>query len=207
MSRRPDPLPWTDLVNSTSALLVLHRLVQHSDSTYDFPGALVELEHCLVRVVPTFLGLEVCLELQPHGVWLTTLDDLDRSRAVASLGWCPDGAPAARLTLYASRRGAFVDLAADITWSARQASAGTSSLRRAEVELDRALPPQSQNRDASRLEDLALVNRAEGVLIDQGVHPDDAPAELARRAATAGVKPVVHAAHIVGGAGKVPIGL
>jgi hypothetical protein len=47
------------------------------------------------------------------------------------------------------------------------------------------------------LDDVSTINRAIGILIDQGHHPDKAHATLHRHAVTAGVEPHIYAARLL----------
>ena len=46
-----------------------------------------------------------------------------------------------------------------------------------------------------------MIDRAVGVMLDQGHHPDDAPATLRRQAVAAGVEPHIYAARLLRRAG------
>ena len=101
-----------------------------------------------------------------------------------------------QVVFYASTPGAFVDLAADLTYAFAQpprtpgrdgGSSGTA--------LDPAgrgpASPDGDTFSLSGVAELSTIDRAVGVLIDQGHHPDDAHATLRRDAARAGLEPHV----------------
>lgn len=93
-----------------------------------------------------------------------------------------------RVTFYASRPRAFVDLAADL------AHAQGLPLDRLELAERR---PASTTAGVRGLERVSVIHRAAGVLITQGVHPDDAQARLAAGAADAALPLVEHARAVV----------
>lgn len=194
-SRRSDPLLWTDVVNpSSEALAALRRLGRDSGTDENLLADLVGLHRSLTEVVPSFLGLQLRVDLGADPVVLTTLTAGDTSAVVTSLRWPqPDGQGSrASLVIYAGRRGALVDLAADIAWTA---PAGVTT----EVELDGHLPDGRLTPGLVGLDQLALVSRAEGFLIEDGVDPRRALAELTRQATAAGTDLLSHARAVVGG--------
>jgi hypothetical protein len=93
------------------------------------------------------------------------------------------------VVLYAARPGAFVDLAADLSWlTGRQLS---------DFLLDQHLgPPAEADRHGGVL-GASLLNQAIGVLIGRGYSPEQAELEIDARAAAAGHLPVDAAALIL----------
>ena len=101
-----------------------------------------------------------------------------------------------RVTLYAATAGAFVDLAADLSYALhlpactdRSANAGSpdsDDQRHGRVGTDRRiildadLLPSPLASGVSGLSELSTINRAIGVLIGHGQHPDDAADSLRR---------------------------
>lgn len=130
-----------------------------------------------------------------------------------------------RVVFYAATSGAFVDLAADFRHalntpvSPTRTSApdspvgdgqdgrdhtdgdGQHGARHHETEplivLDADLPPPTTRSGLAGLEERSMIDRAIGVLIDQGHHPDDAQTTLRRHAAAADVEPHVYAARLL----------
>ena len=89
-----------------------------------------------------------------------------------------DGTGDGSLILYAGRAGAFVDLAADLSWLTGH------ELGRFTLDQHLHLPP---NDGAGRgLREASAINQAIGVLIGRGFTPEEAARELAARAAAAG---------------------
>jgi hypothetical protein len=64
------------------------------------------------------------------------------------------------------------------------------------IVLDADLPPATLVSRLIGLDDVSTINRAIGMLIDQGHHPDEAHATLHRHAVTAGVEPHIYAARL-----------
>jgi hypothetical protein len=121
-----------------------------------------------------------------------------------------------RVVFYAAGPGAFVDLAADLG-HALHAPIIFDGLRPRPTEspegdgqhgdghrnghesivLDADLPPATLVSRLTGLDDVSTINRAVGMLIDQGHHPDEAHATLRRHAVTAGVEPHIYAARLL----------
>ena len=143
----------------------------------------------------------------------------------AALGPAFDGESS--VVFYAATPGAFVDLAADFgyaldtpvvtTGTPAGPADSTDSARRhspdqrdgdrlygpacrdgdALIVLDADLPPPTAIPGLNGLDELTMINRAVGILIDQGHHPNQAHAALLGHAATAGVDPHVYAARLL----------
>jgi hypothetical protein len=139
--------------------------------------------------VESFLGLSVAITADRIRFDLTLLDDgtqpvhiqtsllvpLSTAAVVAS------ATPASvALILYAATPGAFIDLAADLSWITGRALA--------EFRLDehRALP--SNYVAPTSLAAMSSINQALGVLIGRGATPEQAERDLHTRAATAGIE-------------------
>jgi hypothetical protein len=130
------------------------------------------------------------------------------------------------VVFYAAAPGAFVDLAADFGYAldvavtaGRPAGSTASadgagrlgpdqhhgewphgSVRCPEarlIVLDADLPPPTTMSGMVGLDDLMTINRAVGILIDQGHHPNQAHAALLSRAAAAGVDAHIYAARLL----------
>ena len=124
--------------------------------------------------------------------------------ALSDLG--PGFDPQSRIVFYAGTPGAFVDLAADLDYlhrararSTAYAADGDRDGHRPAVRLDIDLPPVSVVSGFSGLIEYATINRAVGVLIDRGHHPDQAHAVLRRGAATEGLALPDYAARLLAG--------
>ena len=104
-----------------------------------------------------------------------------------------------RVVFYASTAGAFVDLAADLAFALDTTLEQTGVHRRSRVPdpLDADPAPGTRRFDLSGVAELATIDRAVGVLIDQGHHPDDAHEALRGHAARAGLEPHAWAARLL----------
>ncbi len=135
--------------------------------------------------VQSFLGQTVTAAVGADLLRFTELKDPASSHHIASSlhlrphvtnnAWPGSENPAIVLIFYAGVAGAFVDLAADISWS--------SGGRGTEVVLDQHLVPPDWS-SPSGLQDLAIVNQAVGVLLAHGYSPDDGREQLDLRART-----------------------
>ena len=105
------------------------------------------------------------------------------------------------ITFYAATPGAFVDLAADLEYALDRPKhqrfgsdppqVGPDDHR---VSVDRHLVPVSVVSGLFGLAELSVISMAVGALIDRGHRPEDAPAELRRRADAEGVSSHTYAA-------------
>jgi hypothetical protein len=117
-----------------------------------------------------------------------------------------------RVVFFAGTPGAFTDLAADLSHAlggipvdGRSSTANNADHRgtrvdghRRVIELDADLPPLSRVSGLSGLAELTLLNRAIGILVDQGHDIEQAHHALRRDAAAAGVEPHIYATRILG---------
>jgi hypothetical protein len=131
------------------------------------------------------------------------------------------------VVFYAATPGAFVDLAADFGYALGTpivtASAPATSIDNTDgvgrrgsgqcdddtqhgpagrdgdqlIVLDADLPPPSAISGLVGLDELTMINRAVGILIDQGHHPNTAHTALLGHAAAAGVRPHIYAARLL----------
>ncbi|HWJ52457.1 MAG TPA: hypothetical protein VNT24_03660 [Propionibacteriaceae bacterium] len=101
-----------------------------------------------------------------------------------------------RIVFYAGTPGAFVDLAADLAFALRDGST-SERLENAAIRLDADPFPHTRGFSLSGLTELSTIDRAIGVMIVQGHHPDHAHATLRRDAARAGMEPHRWAAHFL----------
>jgi hypothetical protein len=111
---------------------------------------------------------------------------------------------------FASTRGAFNDLAADLSYALggvhveqqtpatdrRETKTRVDGQRRA-IELDADVPPVSRESGLTGLTELTVLNRAIGMLVALGHDIEQAHQLLRRDAAAAGVEPQVYAARIL----------
>lgn len=103
------------------------------------------------------------------------------------------GAPSATVILYASQPGAFVDLAADLTWLTG-VDADDFCL---DQHLNQHVRPADQGAPTA-VHLASMVNQAVGVLIGQGHPPELAVRELDQRAAVAGTDRYLAAVDLLG---------
>ena len=119
--------------------------------------------------------------------------------------------PASRVIFYAGTAGAFTDIAADLSHAlggipldqassaANNADHGRTRVdgQRRTIELDADPPPLSRTSGLTGLAELTTLNRAIGMLVDQGHDIEQAHQLLRRDAAAAGVEPQIYAARII----------
>jgi hypothetical protein len=169
--------------------------------------------------VPSYLGLQMMIGQNGHPVTLTRITPHRAATTSLRLPLTvlgPRFDAESRVTLYAATAGAFVDLAADLgyalhlrTCTARSTEVGSSEAddqRGSQVESDRRItldvdmPPSplaSGMYELSGMSELSTVNRAIGVLIGHGQHPDHAGHTLRRRAFRQGLEPHSYAARLL----------
>jgi hypothetical protein len=144
--------------------------------------------------VPSYLGLMVTVTGSDPPIAFRALEhaaegpDLRTSLVLTSPDVGADGAgPRVSVVLFAGVPGAFVDLAADLSW--------TTGRRLADVVLDQHQPIHAGARDGATLHDGAglaaasAIDQAIGVLIGRGYTDERARRELETRAAYAGTDP------------------
>lgn len=195
----------------------------------------------LHAAVPCALGLQIRLIEDGHPVILTLIASNPRTRTSLRLPLKALGArfdPDSRIILYAAVPGAFVDLAADLSYALhlpiatdrpphilndsppddqrhgqpRGRSKGRShgrsdgrcdcqrqgGLERGPcITLDGDLPPSTLRSGLAGLEELSMINRAIGLLIARGHHPDEAGETLRRDAARVHIEPHHYASQIL----------
>ena len=156
-------------------LSILTQALDDPDS--DVVESVLHLARDVRSAVPSFLGLTVAVNDSDPPFTFTTIEDhVDPGdvRTSLMLALSHDGA-AARVILYAGTPGAFVDLAADLSWLARRTLA--------DCELDQHLILPAVAGTAAPLGAASAVNQAIGVLIGAGHTPEQAQRELDVRAA------------------------
>lgn len=163
-----------------------------SDPEVVLEAMLRELVESVRVTVSSCTGLRWVFHIGGEAVVLDTLTDPTARTAVRTSLRVPlptDGAvTASGLTLWAQTPGAFVDLAADL--------ATALHLPLSALVLDDDLPAATVP-PGSGLGALSLVHQAVGVLIARGHHPDQAHADLERRATTAGTTTAVAARQVI----------
>ena len=104
-----------------------------------------------------------------------------------------------RIVFYAGTPGAFVDLAADLTFAVLGPSTSerTADSALPTIRLDEDQPPRTRGFSLSGLTELSTIDRAVGVMIVQGHHPDHAYAILRRDAARVGMEAHTWAADLL----------
>ena len=154
------------------------------------------------------------------------VDSITTSLRVGFAALGPEFDGESRVVFYAATPGAFVDLAADFGYAldtpvvptalppgSADSADGTGHSHsqhdgdtqhcpgRIEgdrlIVLDADLPPTTTRSRLIGLDDRSTIDRAVGVMIDHGHHPDRAPATLRGQAAAAGVEPHIHAARLL----------
>ncbi len=169
--------------------------------------------------VPSYLGLQMMIGQNGHPITLTRMTPHCTATTSLRLPLTvlgPRFDAESRVTLYAATAGAFVDLAADLSYAlhlptrtARSTDVGSSDAddqRRRRVESDRRItldadmPPSplaSGMYQLSGMSELSTINRAIGVLIGHGHDPDHAADTLRRDASREGLEPHSYAARLL----------
>jgi hypothetical protein len=206
--QRADPLPRSITLEIPRGLLVSLGDLSTGIGADDHP--VDELLDALVRelgkAVASYRGLQLTISSNGFPVVLTAFADDGHDGAVATslrvpLAVLESGfAGESRIVFYAGTPGAFVDLAADLEFAL---SRGASTPVRAEssappaIRLDADPAPETRDMNLSGVTELSTIDRAVGVMIDQGHHPDDAYETLRRHAARAGMEPHTLAARLL----------
>jgi hypothetical protein len=182
----------------------------------DLDGTLAVLTAALGSTATTYCGLQLTLVENQCPVTLTAFTDGHHVPVGASLRLplalvSPVVDPASRVIFFAVIPGAFTDLAADLSYAlggipVEQASPAVDGVdqrgmrgddQRRAIELDADLPPLSLVSELTGLAELTVLNRAIGMLVDQGHDIEQAHQLLHRDAAAVGVEPQVYAARIL----------
>lgn len=162
----------------------------------DLPGT--DLAETVMRLaadartaVASYLGLSVAITANRAQFDLTALDERTgaddiRASVLIPLSTAPGAArtgPASvALILYAATPGAFIDLAADLSW--------ITGRTLTEFSLDAHLTLPSGHTEPTPLADTSAINQALGVLIGRGSVPEQAERDLYARAVSAGIEPL-----------------
>jgi hypothetical protein len=126
--------------------------------------------------VSSYLGLTVTIALDGHEISFSLTEQAGQAKTslCIPLPHIAGSEPGSSLVLYASTPGAFVDLAADLTWSL--------GLDPVAILLDAHLAVPKPSDVVSGLHEQGIVNQALGVLIERGHTIESARTELRRQA-------------------------
>jgi hypothetical protein len=182
----------------------------------DLDDTLAVLTAALRSTADTYCGLQLTLVENQWPVTLTAFTDGHEVSVGTSLRLplalvSPAVDPTSRVTFFAVIPGALTDLAADLSYAlggipVEQASPAVDGVDQRgmrgndqprAIELDADLPPLSLVSELTGLAELTVLNRAVGMLVDQGHDIEQAHQLLHRDAAAAGVEPQVYAARIL----------
>jgi hypothetical protein len=187
----------------------------------DLRARLIALSADLKAAIPSYRGLQVTILVPPQPVDLVLfLPPEDGEQVTTSLRLPlavlgPGFDTASQVVFYAVSPGAFVDLAADLSYAlnlptatgpvepgiARRDGDGQRGSHRPArshaIALDADLPPSRLSSGLIGLSELSTINQAFGVLIEQGEHPDRVHAALVERASRDGVAIHVYAARLL----------
>jgi hypothetical protein len=179
---------------STALSLDLKNLLR----VLDIPGLDIErslraLRYDVAVAVPSFVGLAMTVVVEGQPVTLSSMGEEADGAVIASsldvpLALTAGLAAGSGLVLYATSPGAFVELAADLR-AALPAGEG-------DVVLDRHLDPVTRSGIVG-VEELAMINRAIGVLMGRGRTADEAREYLRQRAVQADMHIYQVAAYLV----------
>ena len=179
------------------------------------------LDRALAAAVGSYSGLQLMLRRDGYPVVLTVHRTVGRPPDPGSVPpavtscQVPLGLvnasfePESRVVVYATTPGALVDLAADLSYALADHPGGTSTGcpgrpgsvggtdHAPTIALDLDLPSPAPTDGLTGLEELSMINRATGVLIELGHDPDGVRAVLQRQAAAAGLRPPAYAARLL----------
>jgi hypothetical protein len=158
------------------------------DPDTDIAATLRQLATGAKLAVRSYLGLSVTITASGQQIIFTALEDHTQPGDIGTSLMMPlppagpngnDAEPINALILYAQRRGAFIDVAADLSWlTGRDPS---------EFVLDHHLTLPNHLDAPEGLTVASVINQAIGVLIAHGRTPEQAHRELDARAARGGV--------------------
>jgi hypothetical protein len=184
----------------------------------DLSDTLAALATALRSTATSYCGFQLTVVGNQWPVTLTAFDDGHDAPIGTSLriplglvSRMVDGE--SRVVFFAGTPGAFTDLAADLSHAlggipvnGRSSTANNADDHgtrvdghRKVIELDIDLLPASRTSGLTGLAELTVLNRALGMLIQQGHDIEQAHQLLRREAAAAGVEPHIHAARILRG--------
>jgi hypothetical protein len=169
--------------HSTTLAADLQRLVEHLNSHGEgLERSLARTTRTLQEAVASYLGLVLSFQIDGQPIVLTSTED-SAARPVGASLWMPlavilgPGSPG-RLELYAAAPGAFVDLAADLQYAL--------GLNENVIQLDQRLGLTLAPSSLTGVDDFSTINRAIGVLIEDGHTPSRALDQLQTRARSTG---------------------
>ena len=159
---------------------------------------LAALVAALRAAVTSYRGMFLTVVEGDQAISLSAFDSTEDGAITTSLrlpfaALAPGFHVGSRVVFYAASPGAFVDLAAGIGHALHAPIIFHGLMPR----LTADLPPATLVSRLTGLDDVSTINRAVGMLIDQGHHPDEAHATLHRHAVTAGVEPHIYAARLL----------
>ena len=182
----------------------------------DLSDTLVALTTALRSTATSYCGFQLTIVENQWPVTLTAFTDGPdvpvRTSLRLPLGLVSrmvDGE--SRVVFFAGNPGAFTDLAADLSHAlggipvdGRSSTANNKDHHathvdghRRVIELDADLPPVSRRSGLTGLAELTVLNRAIGILVDQGHDIEQAHHVLRRDAAVAGVELLIYAARLL----------
>jgi hypothetical protein len=180
-------------------------------------ASLTAFTAAIEAAVPSYLGIQVTIRQNGHPVTLTRITahrTATTSLRIPLTVLGPRFDPDSRITIYAATAGAFVDLAADLSYALhlptstdRSTAPGSSNgddQRHSQVDDDRRItldadvPPNPLVFGVPGLSELSTINRAIGLLIGHGHHPDHAGEILRCHASIEGLEPHSYAARLLG---------
>lgn len=153
----------------------------------------------LKLAVQSYAGLQLTLDDHGQLISLTSFeDDAEAAEIQATVrlplsAMSPPAAIDSTIVFYARTPGAFVDLAADLSY-ALHLPVGEQNTT---IRLDQVAIPALLTSDLTGVAEQSAINRATGVLLDRGHHPDQAHHELQRRATVAGLPTATYAAQLL----------
>jgi hypothetical protein len=172
----------TRLVRIPSGLAADLALLTDALDVGDIASTVSLLTSDVAAAVSSYAGLSLRLRLSDSDVELTTLDDVEViDRIVTSIRLPVSPAttrPSVVIVLYATRRGAFVDLAADLAW--------LTDRTLGDVSLDEDLGGRLHAHPVTSLRSVSSIDQAMGVLVGRGHTPEEALVELEALAARDG---------------------
>lgn len=175
----------------------------------------------LRAAVGSYRGLQLTVVRDGQPVTLTDISDPDEDGSIVTslrvplsvLG--PSHDARSRVVFYASVAGSLIDLATDLGYVLKTATitddpkpdgavrdgdglAGPAHVRPPVLILDTDVPPNPAVSGLTGLSEMSAVDRAVGIMIERGHHPDVAYDALSEQAAAAGVETHVYAAQVLG---------
>lgn len=171
-------------------LAILSEALDSAD--VDITQTLRNLARAAGEAVASFVGLSIQIEIDGRVVRLSAFEDSAGQADVRTSLKTPlplggrsaqahAGSPGISLLLFASSPGAFIDLAADLSWlGVGTALSGEMESGGEGIELDAHVSLASSQGVSPLIDlaDLSVVNQAIGVLIGSGVDPDEAKRTL-----------------------------